>query len=276
MAQLHSAIPGPMGFPVSLRPVALAAVLATALAVLLAGPARSTVIVDLHYQGLDEIDLADLPADGRITLDVDLHWDGTPAGLVGIGFGVLFDPVSATFVGGSGGGPSTTFFANAHGGDGLFTQGPPTIIANRFPSGHSGRRIWPSNLISGMGGVRLPAPDNPGSEFGAYQLTFDVRDVSTFEVLLGEGDAALFSPVGGSYSSCHADGGSPLGGTTYSASQCVAAGLVAFDGFRVVDGDRVGATPAPIHELPHAPEPGASLLIGLGLAWLAGRRPTEA
>jgi hypothetical protein len=273
MAHLHPTIPGPLRFPVSLRPVAVAAIIATALAVFLAGPARSTVVVDLHYQGLDEIELADLPADGRITLDVDLHWDGTPAGLVGIGFGVLFDPSSATFVSGTGGPPST-FFADMYGGEGLYTAGPPKIIAEGYPAGDSGRRIWPSNLISSMGGIRLPAPDHPGSELGAYQLTFDVRDVSTFEVLLGVGDAALFFPVGGTYTTCYPDGLS-VGAVSYDAAQCVAAGLVAFDGFRVVDGDRVGETPMPIFDLPHAPEPGASLLIGLGLAWLAGRRPKE-
>jgi hypothetical protein len=43
---------------------------------------------------------------------------------------------------------------------------------------------------------------------------------------------------------------------------------VAFDGFRVVDGERSAPSPAAIFDRTVIPEPGAALLIGLGLGGL--------
>jgi hypothetical protein len=50
---------------------------------------------------------------------------------------------------------------------------------------------------------------------------------------------------------------------------------VAFDGFRVVDGERSAPSPVAIFDRTVIPEPGAALLIGLGLGALA-QRPRHA
>jgi hypothetical protein len=233
-------------------------------------PAAAIVILDLHYQGQDEIELSALPADGRITLDLDISWDGEPQGLVGLGISTRFDPAAASFVAGTSN--RTTLFANPYGGDGLMVAGgggPPVIIRDAI-EGRTGRPApgWAINDVSTVNAIRLPAPDSPGLEAGAYSLTFDVRDVVTFDLLFGQGDALLFYPLGGALSSCYPTLSGAVGSPRYDQAGCVANGLVAFDGFRVVDGERSAPSPVAIFDRTVIPEPGAALLIGLGLGGL--------
>jgi hypothetical protein len=245
------------------------------IAVAMSNPAAAIVILDLHYQGQDEIELSALPAGGRITLDLDISWDGEPQGLVGIGISTRFDPAAASFVAGTSN--RTTLFANPFGGDGLMVGGGPPVIVRDAIEARTGRPApgWAINDVSTVNAIRLPAPDSPGFEAGAYSLTFDVRDVVTFELLFGQGDALLFYPLGGALSSCYPTLAGAVGSPRYDQAGCVANGLVAFDGFRVVDGDRSAPSPVAIFDRAVVPEPGAALLIGLGLALLA-RRPRHA
>ncbi len=234
-------------------------------------PASAIVIFDLHYQGQDEIELSDLPADGRITLDLDISWDGEPQGLAGIGISTRFDPVAASFVGGTTN--RSTLFANPFGGDGFLMGRPPHIVRDWVDPAYWD--FWAINDVSTVNAIRLPAPDHPGLEANAFSLTFDVRDVATFDLLFGEGDGLLFAPPGGGLTGCFRSANVGAGDVRYDQAGCIAAGLVAFDGFRVVDRGRVADSPIAIFEQSPVPEPGSATLIALGLGMLA-RRPRRA
>lgn len=219
---------------------------------LLSMPASALVTFDLHYQGLDEIDLGDVPAGGEITLDLDIYYDGGPLDLHGIGASVFFDPARADFLGGT---RNTDVILGE-----TIAVGDTSIVAGGLPSvwdplilglaHHPGSDLWPINQVSTVSAISLdPAPR--GTEtLASHSLTFSVHDIVTFDVTFGQGDALVLRDLLGQVTVC-GRGGS---GADITTGECIDEGLVEFDGFRITSNGVAAPTPVPIFDTEPDPD----------------------
>ena len=218
------------------------ALLAVAVLVLfstwLPSPALAVVFFDLNFEGRDEIDISELPSDGRITLGLDVGFeglsiDGVEAGVIGLGVSTRFDFENASFVGGTRNVDS--LFDPVPGIGGLPLVGEPRIIGSRF----SETSPFALNDIESVLGISLSPAIGTDTIFGAVDLTFDVTGAVTFDVLIAQAGGLFLAPL---------DFLEPDGGDFIDCSlvDCVEDGLVRFDGFRITADGVAAPSPIPV------------------------------